>query len=60
MTVAVALLVLASALVGAIGEVMTRSLRDRVDRAGSTVGRPVGVIHGTQALAPAGRAGATA
>ncbi|WP_328955529.1 hypothetical protein [Kitasatospora purpeofusca] len=37
MTVAVGLLILASALVGAVGEVMTRSLRDRVDRAGSTV-----------------------
>ncbi|WP_406091793.1 hypothetical protein [Kitasatospora purpeofusca] len=37
MTVVVALFILASALVGAVGEVMTRSLRDRVDRAGSTV-----------------------
>ncbi|WP_344341940.1 hypothetical protein [Kitasatospora putterlickiae] len=37
MMIAVGLLVLASAFVGAIGEVLTRSLRDRVDRAGSTV-----------------------
>ncbi|MEV6971871.1 hypothetical protein [Kitasatospora sp. NPDC093806] len=36
MSTVIALLVLASALVGAIGEVLTRALRDRVDRAGST------------------------
>ncbi|CAN3982309.1 hypothetical protein KPATCC21470_4997 [Kitasatospora purpeofusca] len=39
MTVVAALLVLASALVGAVSELLTRSLRDRVDRAGSTVDR---------------------
>ncbi len=37
MTVALALLLLASALVGAVGEVLTRALRDRVERAGGTV-----------------------
>ncbi len=53
MTVVVALLLLASALVGAVCELLTRSLRERVDRAGST-GRSVSAIYGTQALARVG------
>ncbi|MER5348842.1 hypothetical protein ABT093_00680 [Kitasatospora sp. NPDC002551] len=37
MTTAIGLLVLASAVVGAVGDVLTRSLRNHVDRAGSAV-----------------------